>query len=122
MTDRQLHGLATLRINGQVYESQDATLTPGGIKNHPRMVGKKFFFNQSFEPSTCVVKIAKIKGLSLKYLQSLSGAEIQFESDAGETYIMRNAAQVGDITMTGGADGGLVELTFNGEEIEEMVR
>lgn len=119
--ERQLHGQATIRFNGQVYESEaGATLTRGGLKNNPRMVGKKFHYNQTYIQSTLTCRIAKTKGLSLQYLQEMNGVEIHFESDIGETYIIRHAAQTGEVALAGGDDGGMVDLTFNGEPAEEM--
>lgn len=118
----KIHGRATIRVNGQVYETDDdATLRPGGIKNNDRMTGQKFYYNQTAISAQVTCKVPVTKDTSLRALQEIADAEITFESDTGKTWIIRNAAQTGEIELSGGADGGKVELTFNGEAGEEMV-
>lgn len=118
----KIHGQATIRINGQVYESEDnAALTPGGVKNNERMTGRKFYFNQSYIPAIVTCKVPVPRGTSLRQLQEINGAEIIFESDTGSTWIIRNACQTGELNLAGGADGGKVDITFHGEPAEEML-
>ncbi len=118
----KIHGQATIRLNGQVYETEDdASLMPGGVKNTDRMIGKKFNYNQTTIPSEVICKVPVNKDVSLKQLQEMTGVEINFESDVGRSYIIRDAVQVGEIKLTGGSDGGTAELTFKGEPAEEMV-
>lgn len=117
----KVHGRATITFNGQVYETEDgATLTLGGIKNNDRTTGEKFFFNQSYFASTLVCRIPKTKGLSLRTFQGMNEATIVIQSDTGDTWIMRDAAQTGEISIAGGADGGKFDVTFNGSAVEEM--
>jgi hypothetical protein len=117
----QIHGQATIRINGQVYESQDdASLMVGGIKNNVRMIGQKTVRNETILPSKVKCKIPISAGMSLVMLQSLSGAEVTFESDMGQIWIIRDAAQTAELDLSGGSDGGLVELELMGEPAEEM--
>jgi Phage tail tube protein len=118
----KIHGRATIRINGQVYETDDdATLQPGGLKNNERMTGDKFFYNQTNIPSKLTCKLPVTREVSLRELQEINEAEITFASDNGRTWIIRNAAQTGDVQVQGGADNGKVELTFHGEPAEEMM-
>lgn len=118
----KIHGQATIRINGQVYESDDnAALTPGGLKNNPAMTGQKFYFNQTRIPSVVTCRVPVTKDVSVRALQEINEAEIIFQSDTGRTWIIRNACQTGELNLAGGADGGKVDLTFNGEPAEEMV-
>lgn len=118
----KIHGQASIRINGQYYESDnDASLKPGGIKNNNRMIGRKSFYNQTTIPSEVKCKIGVTKDISLTALQSISEAEVTFTSDTGRTWIIRNAAQTGELEMSGGDSGGSVELTLQGEPAEEMV-
>jgi len=118
----KIHGQATIRINGQVYESEDgASLTPGGLKNNPRMTGQKFYYNQTYIPAVVTMTTPVLGTTSLRDLQEIAQAEITFASDNGRIWIIRNAAQTGDVNMSGGADGGKVQLTFEGEPAEEMI-
>lgn len=118
----KIHGQATIRINGTVIESEDgASLTVGGLQNNGRMIGRKFVHNQTTIPSGVKCKVAVGADTSLRDLQEISGAEILFESDTGRTWIIRDAAQTAALELTGGADGGTVELDFKGNPAEEMV-
>lgn len=118
----KIHGRATIRFNGQVFETDDdATLQVGGLKNNDRTTGNKFYYNQSFIPSTVTCKIPVTKDVSIKQFQEMNEAELQFASDTGRVYIIRNAAQTGDVQLQGGSDNGKIELTFNGEPAEEML-
>ena len=118
----KIHGQATLRINGQVYESEDdATLKPGGFNNTPRMIGQKFHYSQTTLAASVVCKIPVTAETSLRELQEMNEAEVTFESDTGKTFIVRNAAQTRDLELTGGDSGGTVELEFMGEPAEEMI-
>jgi hypothetical protein len=117
----QIHGQATIRMNGTVLESEDtASLIVGGLKNNGRMVGRKFVHNQTMVAARVKCKVAVGAGTSLRDLQEISGAEIIFESDTGRTWIIRDAAQSAELELSGGAEGGTVELEFTGNPAEEM--
>lgn len=118
----KIHGIATIRINGKVYESEpDASIQPGGYKNNPRQIGRKYHYNQQVIPSQVVCKVPVTKEVSLRELQEIVEAEVTFESDAGRTWIIRNATQNAELSLAGGDSGGTVEMTFNGSPAEEMV-
>lgn len=117
----KFHGRATIRFNGLVIETDDdATLKVGGIKNNPRQVGNSFNYNQTKIPSQMTCKVGVSKNVSLAALQAMAEAEIQFESDCGKVFIIRDGCQTGELEFTGGADGGTTELTINGSPAEEM--
>lgn len=117
----KMHGRATIRIDGQVFESDDdATLIPGGLQNSGGMVGSKFFYSQTNTASEVKMKIPVTKESDLRAFQELAEVEIMFESDTGLTYLQRNAVQTGRIELQGGEGNGKVELTFNGEPAEKV--
>lgn len=118
----QIHGIATIRRNGNFIETfDDASIIPGGVKNNSRASATRYNHNQTYLPATVKCKIPVNKQMSLTELQGASGMDITFESDIGKTFIVRNAAQTGDLELTGGSDGGTVEATFEGDAAEEMV-
>ncbi len=117
----KIHGQATIRIDGQVFETEDdAELMVGGQKNTGRMIGKKFNHSQTTIPSQVTCKVPVDASVSLRKLQELADVEIIFESDIGTSYIIRGAVQENDLSLTGGDSGGIVELLFKGEPAEEM--
>ena len=117
----KIHGQASIRFNGQIYETEDdATLVVGGKKNNGRMIGQKFNYNQTVIPSQVTCRIPVGPQLSLKELQSFTDVEIIFESDMGKTWIIRDAVQQGEIALQGGEGNGTVELEFTGPPAEEV--
>lgn len=118
----KIHGRATIYVNGQVFDTDPgATLRVGGLKNNDRSTDQRFHYNQSFIPAQVVCKVPVSVATSLRSLQELAEAEIQFLSDTGRRYVITEAAQTGEVELAGGADGGKVELTFNGQPAEEMI-
>lgn len=116
----KIHGEATIRINGQVYESNDAELEPGGQINSKKMVGRKTYDSESYEMSKVTCKIPVTVDVSLTDLQKMRAAEVTFTSDIGKVWIIRDAAQTNKLKVSSGKDGGLAELVFEGEPAEEM--
>ena len=51
---------------------------------------------------------------------SLAGVEVQFASDTGVRYVIDSAAQTGDLSLQGGDNGGMVELTMSGNPAREV--
>lgn len=117
----KIHGMATIKIDGQHIETKDdATLTVGGPKNTSRTIGRNTHYVQTHIGSKLECTIAFDASKSLTELQGMAGVQIQFHSDTGLTYIIRNAAQTGEISISGGDSGGEVALVFEGEAAEEM--
>jgi hypothetical protein len=117
----KMHGRATIRIDGQVFESDDdATLAPGGLQNTGQMIGQKHFYSQTTTASEVKMKIPVTVESDLRNLQELAEIEVMFESDTGLTYLQRNAVQTGRLELQGGEGNGKVELTFSGEPAERV--
>lgn len=115
-------GRAEIRINGQFYDTQDgATLQPGGIKNTDRMGMHSFHHNETLMPSVLTCSVPVTAGLSVMNLQQMSGAEITFTADTGQTYILRGACQTGDAQIVAGAQGGFISCEFKGQPAEEVL-
>lgn len=116
-----IHGSATITFNSQYIETNDdAVLTPGGGKNTSRVIGKHAYNTQTYMGSKLECKIPYTGELSLTDLQSMRNVEIVFVSDTGKSWVIRNAAQTGDVSLSGGQDGGEVSLVFEGDAAEEM--
>lgn len=119
---RKTLGRATIRVNGQVYDTEPgATILPGGLKNNARQTSDRFYYNQTKIPARMTCRVPITADVSLRQLQELTDAEITFEADTGQTYIMRNAVQTGDVEGADGADGGFASLTFESDPAEEML-
>lgn len=121
MTQKIL-GRAEIRVDDRLFDSEPgALLAPGGLKNNPRMTSNGVRYNQTLIPArvTCMVPLGV--GESLTALQNITGAEIHFKSDTGQTWIIRNAFQINEVTLSDGDQGGFVSLEFNGQAAEEML-
>jgi hypothetical protein len=115
----KIHGRATIRINGTVYESEDdASLAPGGLKNTAKMVGEKSYHTQTKTLSKVVCKVPVTGSVNVRDLQEMSDVEVIFESDTGATYLIRSASQTAEVELKGGDSGGTVELSFEGDPAE----
>lgn len=111
-----LHGQATIRFNGQHYETNDdATFTPGGTKNTSRTIGRSVYRSESYMASKLECKIPVTSDIDIIEIQEMSDVEIIFESNTGKTYVMSNCAQTADVSLQGGESGGEASATFEGE-------
>lgn len=119
---RKTLGRATIRVNGQVFDSEPgASLLVGGLKNNARQTTETFYYNQTKIPSRLSCRVPVTADVSLRALQEITDAEITFEGDTGQTYIVRNAVQTGDVEVADGSDGGFAALVFEGDPAEEML-
>lgn len=119
---QKILGRAKIRVNDQFFDSeQGATLVPGGFRNNARPTSHSFKYNQSFIPSRVTCSIPFQAGQSLKELQSLADVEIHFEADTGQTYVIRNAAQTGEVSVADGEQGGMIALEFQGNPADELI-
>lgn len=118
----KLIGRATIRLNGKFVDTQEgAQLTPGGIKNNERMGTHNFHYNESLMPAILTCSVPVSAGVSITELQRMADAEITFEADTGQSYIIRNACQTGDVSLQDGAQGGFLALEFKGSPAEEVL-
>lgn len=114
-----LHGSATIRFDGQHIETNDdATFMPGGTKNSTRAIGQGVYNSESYMPSKLECKVPITAGVDVRTLQEMAAVEIIFESNTGQTYVISNAYQTGEVSMQGGDSGGEASLVFEGEAAE----
>ncbi|MBI1214553.1 MAG: hypothetical protein GC185_01885 [Alphaproteobacteria bacterium] len=123
MTDpRAIVGRATIRVNGEFFDTMaGAKLIPGGKQNTSRPTSHGYRYTQTYLPSMLTCSVAVGAGQSVKDLQSISGAEITFTADTGQTWIIRNAAQTAQVGVADGPDGGTADLQFEGDAAEEDI-
>jgi hypothetical protein len=120
ITGNKFLGRATIRVDGQVWETAPgATLDVGGTKRNPVIVGKKVGFAEETAPGTLVCETALMTGMTLADLRNVTGATIIFEADTGQSFVISNAFITVPPTMKDGA-GGNVSLDFAGDPAQEM--
>jgi hypothetical protein len=109
----KIHGMATIKRNGSnIVCDVAAKLKIGGTVNNVLMVGQKAHRSEKVIASEIEVKIPFTAEVDLIKEQSLSGVEIQFQSDNGTTYVVPDAAQTGELES---AEDGMITLTYMGD-------
>jgi len=116
----QITGKATIRVDGQVLRTlDDATINPGGQNRTAKKGGGKIhgYSEEDVEPSM-ECKIAHTKDLSLKWLSGLTNATIDFETDTGMQFLLRQAWTSEPAVLN--AKEGEVDLKMGAMECDEI--
>lgn len=122
MSNRKIFGRATLHVDGQFYDTQPgAILEPGGITNVSREFTHSVKYSQRLSAARVTCSVPVTSETSITQLKGLTEVEIHFTSDAGRTYIIRNAVQTGAVGTGDGDSGGVAPLEFSGDPAEEVV-
>lgn len=88
-----LTGRATVRIDGRVLKSDGAgKLNPGGLKREAK-IGPKAVegYSEEVVPPMLEVTVYHAKDLSLKELNAINDATVEFLTDSGTQFILRGA-------------------------------
>lgn len=121
MSNRKIFGRAQIVIDGQFYDAQPgAYIKPGGLKNTSRAFTNSIKYSQSLIPAEVGCSVPVTEETSILALQQITEAEIHFTSDAGKSYIVRNAVQTGEVQVADGDSGGVAPLVFSGDPAEEV--
>ena len=122
MSNNQVLGRAKILVNDEFYDSEPgATIVAGGYKNNSRTTSHTVKFNQTLIPSRVTCSIPFVEGMSQRKLQELRDVEIHFQCDTGQTMIIRSAAQVGEVSLSDGEQGGFAALEFHGTPADYML-
>ncbi|QQQ19670.1 phage tail tube protein [Brevundimonas vitis] len=113
-------GRATIRVNGTTLDTEKgSTLDPGGTKREPRPGSNTTSgFTEELVPAKIEATILFGEGDSLTDLNALINATVLFETDTGQTYIVRDAYCAEPVTLTEGE--GKAKLVLMGSAAEEM--
>ncbi len=113
-------GRATIRLNGQVYETAaGAQLDLGGTKRNTIVTGRKVGYAEETAPATITGTTSLMEGQSLEELRNLTDATVIFECDTGQSYVIREAFLTEPPTLKDGA-GGEVTINIAGYGAEEL--
>ncbi|SMF85924.1 Phage tail tube protein [Tistlia consotensis] len=116
----QFLGRATIRVNGQVIETnKGASLDLGGTKRNPIVTGLKVGYAEETVPAMIECETSLAAGMSLEDWRNLVDATAIFECDTGQSYVIRDAFVTEAITLKDG-DGGNVALKIAGPGAEEV--
>lgn len=122
MSKNQVLGRAQIRVNDEFYDSEPgATIVAGGYRNNSRPTSHTVKFNQTLIPSRVTCSIPFVEGMSKRKLQELRDVEIHFQCDTGQVFIIPSAAQIGEVSLADGEQGGFVALEFHGQPAQEIL-
>jgi hypothetical protein len=109
----QCTGKAVIRVNGKELRAfDDATLDIGGVEREAvKGSGKVFGFKEATKEPSMECKIAHKQDTDLVELGAIVDATVIFESDTGDTYILRDAFVTETPKLN--AQDGSVDLKFS---------
>lgn len=118
----QRHSMAYIKVDARLLPTLPSpTVDLGGVERAP-VVGNNnvLGYSEVIKPATLECEISLGLGENLSWLQKIMAATIIYETDTGQTYIIRDAFVTETLKVTGGADGK-VTLKFSGQPAEETV-
>lgn len=117
----QLTGRATITWNGQTLDTKNgASLDPGGITRETQTGDQSIHFSEALRPAMVKCEVNWTPDLSLRALNDIRDATIQFSCDTGALYVIRQAWRTGELEAKAAKDGG-ISITFEGPEAEEVL-
>ncbi len=118
MTEEAIHGIATIKRNGEnLIVDVAAKLKIGGTVNNRKMVGYKSYPSQRIVMSELEAQIPFTERTDLIKEQSMTGVEIQFQSDNGAVYVIPTASQTNEIDT---GEEGLVNVVYMGDPAQKV--
>lgn len=114
----QLTGKATIRVDGDVIETENgATLNPGGVNRSPEAHGGRTYYSEEEVAPQLECNVLHGKDTDIVYLSSITGATVIFEADTGQRFIMRQAFTTEPVALD--ASNGRSALKMSGEKIDQ---
>ncbi len=103
MNPNKITGKAKIRVDGQTYKTLDgATITPGGVSREAVVGDEVHGFKESIKEPTLQCKLAHTATTNLIALGKIDNATVEFETDTGVIFIMREAWTSEPPSMSGG--------------------
>ena len=118
---QQSLGVVNVSWNGVKFPCEKgATFRQGGLINKSVTAGSQVFYSREMMPSKVQCSTPYLSSTSIGAILAPATAELQFETDTGQTYVIAGAYIVDQIEITGG-EGGRLTLTWEGGEAEELL-
>lgn len=114
-------GQATITVDGERYPTDgQSTLDIGGVTRNS-VIGDfdAGSFNETPKPSQLDCSILVKPGRSLAQIAAIDNATINFKTDTGQTYVIRNAYCSETPTLT--TNDGKAKFVFMGPAAEELL-
>ncbi len=113
----QVTGIVFVKVGGALQRSKEGAALDLGGKERTAQTGHSVYgYAEKVMPSVCTFKTAHVGGDDVIGLGETTSATLEFETDTGDTYIVRNAFCSKTPKLTGGE--GEVEWEFTGDPAE----
>lgn len=113
----QITGIVRLKIDGELQRSKDgAKLGLGGKERTPITGHSLYGYSEKVVPATVEFVLAHTAGLDLRGISDKVESTLEFETDTGDTYLVRNAFCTNPAELEGGE--GNTPLKFAGDPAE----
>ena len=112
-------GIVYVKVDGELQSSlEGAKLTLGG-KERTEVVGHSLYgYTDKYVPAVVTFEIGHVGGDDIIGLQNKVDSTLEFETDTGDTYVIRNAFATKPAELSGG--DGKVALEFKGAAAEKL--
>lgn len=110
-------GIVYVKVDGALQRSKDgASLSLGGKERTPIVAQGRVHYVERIVPSECEFTLAHVAGDDLIGLHDKIDPTLEFLTDTGDTYVVRDAFSTTPPKITGGE--GDVPFVFNGAPAE----
>ena len=110
----QITGIVRVKVDGALLRSKEgAKLNIGGKEREAQTGHAVYGYSEMVVPSSVECTIVHDADTDLIELGNITGATLEFETDTGKTYIIKNAFVTKPPELSGGS--GETPLEFNGE-------
>lgn len=115
----QVTGIVLVKIDGQLMRSKEgAKLNIGGKERTAQTGHSVYGYSEKVVPATVEFTMAHVAGDDLRALSDTVDATLEFATDTGDTYMVRNAFCTNPAELTGGE--GDTTLNFAGDPAEKV--
>lgn len=112
-------GKATIRWDGNVLATENgATLNPGGVNRTGERHGGKSYYKEDEVNPSLECNVIHDKDTDIIALSGITGATIEFETDTGLTYILRQAFTTEPVVVDTGT--GKAPLKMEADTVDQI--
>lgn len=115
----QVTGIVFVKVDGVLTRSMEGAALDFGGKERKAVKGHSLYgFSEAFKEAMVTFKLAHVGGDDLIGMQAKISSTLEFKTDTGDTFMVRNAFCTKPAKLTGG--GGEVEFEFAGDPAEKI--
>ena len=115
----QLTGKATIRWDGNVLATENgATLNVGGINRVGERHGNRAYYKEDEVNPSLECNVLHDKDTDIIALSGITGATIEFETDTGQTYILRQAFTTEPVALD--SSTGKAPLKMEADSVDKV--